>query len=349
MIKVENLSKNFKNKYILKSVSFEVEKGNLVSIIGSSGCGKTTLLKMINALIKPSGGKIFINDEDISKKDVVKLRRKMGYVIQQVGLFPHLTVAENIEIIPKIEGKDKIDIRDRTDFLMEMVGLNSREYLNRYPSELSGGQRQRVGFARAFAMDPDIVLMDEPFSALDPITRVSLQDELIKMQAKLKKTIVFVTHDMDEAIKISDKICIMNNGEIVQYDTPERILKEPSNDFVSSFVGKDRLWTSPEYIRAGDIMTEIIDKRNDNWFLSKIFKKSFFKKNKGNVVNISENISNILKIIEKQNISEINVLDDDGNTVGLINKNSLISFLSQRYLETPDVSEIKKEEIKEEL
>ena len=256
LIEFKNIRKDFKNKTILKDITLKINRGELVAIIGSSGCGKTTTLKMINRLIKPTSGKIFINGEDIASKDVIKLRRNIGYVIQQTGLFPHLTIRENIEMIPKVEKLNKASIEKRTLELMDMVGLNSNDFLDRYPTELSGGQQQRVGVARAFATNPEIILMDEPFSALDPITRVQLQEELIDLQSNLKRTIVFVTHDMDEAIKIADKICIMNKGEIVQYDTPENILKNPINDFVSEFIGKNRIWSSPEFIRAKDIMID---------------------------------------------------------------------------------------------
>ena len=241
---------------MLSNISLEIEEGQLVVLIGASGCGKTTTLKMINRLVKPTSGKIFINNQDISKVDVIKLRRNIGYVIQQTGLFPHMTIKENIEIIPNVQKKDQKEITQKTYELMEMVGLECETFLNRYPKELSGGQQQRVGVARAFATDPDIILMDEPFSALDPITRSGLQEELVELQSKFHKTIVFVTHDMDEAIKIADKICIMNKGEIVQYDTPENILKNPANEFVSEFVGKNRIWTSPEFIKAEDIMLD---------------------------------------------------------------------------------------------
>ena len=169
------------------------------------------------------------------------LRRNIGYVIQQTGLFPHMTIRENIELIPKLQKVDSEKIIENTKKLMQMVGLNCEEFLDRYPTELSGGQQQRVGVARAFANDPDIILMDEPFSALDPMTRSDLQDELVELQSKLKKTIVFVTHDMDEAIKISDMICIMKDGEVLQYDTPENILRNPVDEFVSNFVGKNRI------------------------------------------------------------------------------------------------------------
>lgn len=337
MIRIENITKRYKDNVVLKSVSFTIKDGELVAIIGSSGSGKTTLLKMLNRLVKPTSGKIFINDEDISTKDVISLRRKMGYVIQQTGLFPHMTIKENIEIIPKLEKKNKEDIYKRTLELMNMVELNADDYLDRYPTELSGGQQQRVGVARAFATDPDIILMDEPFSALDPITRNGLQDELVKLQAKLKKTIVFVTHDMDEAIKIADRICIMKDGEVLQYSTPERILKQPANDFVAEFVGKHRIWTNPEYIRARDIMTPIsTDNYKKDPIITKLMKVLFFRKNsKKDLMNVraDENISNILKIIDEYNLSQLPVVDNQDNIIGVIKKDNLVSILTQRFVE----------------
>lgn len=224
-------------------------------MIGSSGCGKTTTLKLINKLIKPTSGEIYINGKPISQENEIELRRKIGYVIQNTGLFPHLTIKENIELIPRLKKEKSVEeIEKRTLQLLEMVGLDSDEFLNKYPSELSGGQQQRIGVARAIATDAEIILMDEPFSALDPITRTSLQEQLFSLQDELKKTIIFVTHDMDEALKIADKICIMKDGRIAQYDTPENILRKPANDFVKDFIGEDRVWDNPEYIKARDIM-----------------------------------------------------------------------------------------------
>lgn len=236
MIEFIDVNKNFGEYHIIKNLSLKIEKGKITVIIGSSGCGKTTTLKMINKLILPTSGKIYIDGEDISQKDTIKLRRNIGYVIQQTGLFPHMTVKENIELIAKIENIDKNKMNMRTRELMKMINLDYEKFSERYPLELSGGQQQRVGVARAFALDPAIILMDEPFSAVDPISRRQLQDELIAIQKKLEKTIVFVTHDIQEAVKIADKICLLNNGEIMQYDTPENIIKNPKNDFVRKFV-----------------------------------------------------------------------------------------------------------------
>lgn len=371
MIRFKDVSKSYKMKHVLKNINFTVEPGNLVAIIGESGCGKTTLLKMINHLIKPSKGTIYIQGKDIRTLNEVEMRRNIGYVIQQTGLFPHMTVKENIEIIPKLEKEDPAKLEANTKRLMEMVGLNSEEFLNRYPSELSGGQQQRVGVARAFATDPDIILMDEPFSALDPITRADLQDELVELQSKLKKTIVFVTHDMGEAIKIADMICIMKDGNILQYDTPENILKNPIDDFVSNFVGKNRIWSSPQYIKISDIMIEkpitaskdlsilkcidrmrqykvdsllIIDSASRN--LLGIVKASRLRviEDKSQTANNymitefpklspDETILDALKIITEKRISTVPVTDENNRLIGLVTRSSLVTTLSQQYID----------------
>lgn len=371
MIRFLHISKKYKAKKVLNDINFSVEKGDLVAIIGESGCGKTTLLKMINRLIKPSGGSIYIGDQNIQNLDEVALRRKIGYVIQQTGLFPHMTVRQNIELIPRLEKEDVQSITDNTIKLMKMVGLNCEDYLDRYPTELSGGQQQRVGVARAFATDPDIILMDEPFSALDPMTRADLQDELVQVQSKLKKTIVFVTHDMDEAIKIADKICIMKDGNILQYDTPENILKNPIDDFVSNFVGKNRIWSSPEYIKISDIMIErpvvapknlsvlkCIDKmrqnkvdslmltESDTHYLNGIVKASYLrgvedktqpaeKFMNSNFPTLSpENcILDALKVVGEKRVSTVPVVNTDFCLLGLVTKSSLVTVMSQQYFD----------------
>ena len=254
MIEFRHVSKDFHGKVVLSDISMEIPTGELTVLIGPSGCGKTTTLKMINRLLSPSSGEIWIDGKNIETLDKVQLRRRIGYVIQQGGLFPHMTIRENIEIIARLAKGDPQAISRKTDQLMEMVDLDPAEYLDRYPTELSGGQQQRIGVIRALANDPEVVLFDEPFSALDPVTRSSLQDELVSMHEKMGKTMVFVTHDMDEAIKIADRICIMRNGHILQFDTPEQILKHPADDFIASFVGTERIWDSPEFIRVSDFM-----------------------------------------------------------------------------------------------
>jgi len=238
VIEFINVEKSYEGRKIIKNLNLKIEEGKLVVLIGPSGCGKTTCLKMINKLIEPSSGTILINGEDISKKDTIELRRNIGYVIQQTGLFPHMTVGQNIGLVPYLKKWDKVKIMERVEELLNLVGLDIEEYANRYPNELSGGQQQRVGVARALATNPEIILMDEPFSALDPITRRDLQNELIRLQKKLRKTIVFVTHDIDEAIKLGDKICIMREGNIIQYDSAKNIQENPADGFVSEFIGK---------------------------------------------------------------------------------------------------------------
>ena len=254
MIEFKQVQKTFKNTTVLKEMNLTINKGELVVFIGPSGCGKTTSLKMINRLIEPTEGTIIVNGQDTRKMDPIKLRRQMGYVIQQTGLFPHMTIRENIQLIAGLEGHAEQDMDARTEHLLRMVGLDPDQFIDRYPSELSGGQQQRIGFARALMNDPEVILMDEPFSALDPVTRNDLQEELFNLQEEVKKTIVFVTHDMDEAIKLADRICIMRDGEIVQFDTPEQILRNPKDEYVESFIGKNRIWNSPEFIKAKDIM-----------------------------------------------------------------------------------------------
>jgi osmoprotectant transport system ATP-binding protein len=242
LITFKHVGKKYPDGFVaLKDIDFHIEEGELVALIGPSGCGKTTTMKMINRLIEPSSGQILINGEDISKKDPVKLRRDIGYVIQQIGLLPHMTIEDNITLVPRLKGWEKEQYSEKVDELLELVGLDPKEYRTRFPGELSGGQQQRVGVIRALAAEPPIILMDEPFSALDPISREQLQDELVKLQETIKKTIVFVTHDMDEAIKIADRIAILKDGEIIQFDTPERILRYPKNEFVKGFIGEDRL------------------------------------------------------------------------------------------------------------
>ncbi|MFA1710695.1 betaine/proline/choline family ABC transporter ATP-binding protein [Peribacillus frigoritolerans] len=241
MLKIENVSKIYKGgKRAVKNISLDIKKGEFICFIGPSGCGKTTTMKMINRLIEPSEGKILINGENIMDKDPVELRRQIGYVIQQIGLFPHMTILENITLVPKLLKWNEQKKKERAMELLKLVDMGP-EYLERYPYELSGGQQQRIGVLRALASNPPLILMDEPFGALDPITRDALQEEFKNLQRTLDKTIVFVTHDMDEAIKLADRIVILKAGEIVQVGTPDEILRNPANEFVEEFIGKDRL------------------------------------------------------------------------------------------------------------
>ncbi|MFH8410042.1 ABC transporter ATP-binding protein [Streptomyces sp. NPDC018019] len=239
-IALEHLTKRYPGSPApaVDEVSMEIKPGETVILVGPSGCGKSTTLKMINRLIEPTSGRIRIGDEDVTGIDPVRLRRKVGYAIQSSGLFPHMTVAQNIALVPKMVGWPKARVNSRVEEMLDLVGLDPREFHGRYPRQLSGGQQQRVGVARALAADPPVLLMDEPFGAVDPITRDHLQDELIRLQHELRKTIVFVTHDFDEAIKLGDRIAVLRErSHIAQFDTPEAILTNPADDFVSGFVG----------------------------------------------------------------------------------------------------------------
>lgn len=238
----------------VRGMNLTIPAGEIVMFVGPSGCGKTTTVKMINRLIEPTSGKILIDGEDAITKDATKLRRSIGYVIQGGGLMPHMTVADNIALVPGLLHWEKDRTRQRVDELLEMTGLDPEEYRDRYPRELSGGQQQRVGVARGLAADPPVVLMDEPFGAVDPITRQRLQDELLGIQEDLHKTIVFVTHDIDEAIKLGDRVLILQEGgHIAQYDTPENILAAPANDFVADFIGAGSRLKQLSLLRVSDL------------------------------------------------------------------------------------------------
>jgi len=240
-IRLENITKRFpgQGENAVDELSMEIPEGEIVILVGPSGCGKTTTMKLMNRIIEPTSGSIFLDEEDVTKVNPDQLRRRIGYVIQQIGLFPHLTIAHNIATVPRLLGWKRERIAERVDELLETVGMDPGQYRDRYPKELSGGQRQRVGVARAMSADPDVMLMDEPFGAIDPITRDRLQNEFLRLQEQIKKTIVFVTHDIDEAIKMGDRIAILGEqSHIAQFDTPERILVKPVNDYVADFIGR---------------------------------------------------------------------------------------------------------------
>ena len=368
MIEIKNIVKTAGEKVILDDISLTIESGSFVVLIGPSGCGKTTTLKLLNKLIEPTSGEIYIDGKPISKEDPIKLRRNIGYVIQNIGLFPHLTIKENIELIPKLKGdKSEEEISETTERLIKMVGLDPDEFLYKYPTELSGGQQQRIGVIRAIATDADIILMDEPFSALDPVTRSDLQDAVVNLQKQFKKTIVFVTHDMDEAIKLADKICIIQKGWIVQYDTPENILKNPANEYVQNFVGKNRLWSNSEFIKASDIMLKnpckiSVDRTiiqalqvmnhahvdsvlvtEDNKFLGIVWLADLqnFDSYSGSLKNfisddyhvVYENTSlkEITNAVDYIHFGIVPVLDLKNELVGYLTKSRLLSVLSRQY------------------
>ncbi|WP_370310633.1 MULTISPECIES: ABC transporter ATP-binding protein [unclassified Amycolatopsis] len=255
-IQLENVSKRYPGtrEPAVDDFSMVVPAGKIVVFVGPSGCGKTTTMRMINRLIEPTSGRITIGGDDALKLDVDTLRRRIGYAIQQAGLFPHFTVAQNIAVVPGLLGWDKKKVNDRVEEMMDLVGLDPADFRDRFPRQLSGGQQQRVGVARALAADPPVLLMDEPFGAVDPITRGNLQDELLRLQTELKKTIVFVTHDFDEAVKLGDKIAVLGDqSKILQYDTPDAILANPADDTVAGFVGAGASLKQLTLLRVRDV------------------------------------------------------------------------------------------------
>jgi osmoprotectant transport system ATP-binding protein len=241
MIRLESVTKRYGDEVAVDHLSLEIADGELCVLVGPSGCGKTTTMKMINRLIEPTSGTITVNGTDIMSQSAVELRRHIGYVIQQVGLFPHLSIADNVATVPRLLGWDRARVTARVTELLDLVGLPPAQFAKRYPSELSGGQRQRAGVARALGADPPVLLMDEPFGAIDPITRDRLQGEFLRLQNEVRKTIVFVTHDIEEAVRMGDRIAILaQGGHLQQYDTPAKILGNPATPFVADFVGSDR-------------------------------------------------------------------------------------------------------------
>ena len=257
MIELRNVTKIYSNviRPAVDDISLQIETGTTVALIGPSGCGKTTTMRMINCLQVPTSGQILVNGQDVTKVDPQELRRSIGYVIQQVGLFPHMTIAQNVATVPRLLKHDPAKTRKRVAEMLELVGLDPDEMGPRLPQALSGGQRQRVGFARALAADPEVMLMDEPFGAIDPITRSKVQTEFKEILKKTNKTVVMVTHDLDEALKMGDRVAIMRDGKLLQYDAPLDILARPNSSFVADFLGTDRALKQLNLIAVRDRMT----------------------------------------------------------------------------------------------
>ncbi len=256
MIRLEGVSKTYPgtSEPAVEELTLDVPEGEVLVLVGPSGCGKSTTLRLINRMIEPTGGRIFFDGRDVTKVDPDELRRHIGYVIQQIGLFPHRTIADNVAVVPRMLGWDKDKTKARVDELLDMVGLDPSVFRDRYPKELSGGQAQRIGVARALGADPPVLLMDEPFGAIDPITRDRLQNEFLRVQDELRKTIVFVTHDIDEAIKMGDRIAILRQRSVIaQYDTPRRILALPIDDFVQDFIGSGAALKGLNFERVSDL------------------------------------------------------------------------------------------------
>lgn len=377
MLKFENVSKVFNGGFkAVDSVSFDIPEGEFLVLIGPSGSGKSTTMKMINQMVSHTSGTISINGKDIMKLNASELRRNIGYVIQQIGLFPHYTIEKNIAIVPELKGWSKEEVSVRVKELMILVGLDPEIFSTRYPKELSGGQQQRVGVARALASNPEVILMDEPFGALDPITREQLQLELISLQRKLKKTIVFVTHDMDEALKLGDRIAIMKDGKLLQLDTPEKLLHEPSHGFVEEFIGKHRITQNPELMPVSAVMTQKVITAQVDFSPSKallmtrrhqitsliivddqgafIGLVSAYKliKNMDNIQTIEEimeapetvlpvsaTAKDAIVMMSNAHHGIIPVLDEAQNVKGLVTRGTLLSALSSQWTEMEEVNE----------
>ncbi|AKZ63643.1 glycine/betaine ABC transporter ATP-binding protein [Herbaspirillum hiltneri N3] len=368
MIELEQLSKTYTQKdgtlvRAVDSVSLKVAEGEICVFLGPSGCGKTTTLKMINRLIAPTSGRVLLNGEDTTGIDEVSLRRHIGYVIQQIGLFPNMTIEENITIVPRLLGWDKKRCRERATELMAMVALDPAKFLKRYPRELSGGQQQRIGVIRALAADAPVLLMDEPFGAVDPINRESIQNEFFQMQRQLKKTVIMVSHDIDEAIKLGDQVAIFRAGKLVQFDHPDTLLARPKDDFVSAFVGQDHTLKRLLLVRAGDAATtpatarpglplqdamNLMDDQdaryltitdNDNRALGYISRRDIrsagtqgVSGDKVRPFNLNaapdENLRVVLSKMYKHSASWMPVIDAEGKYLGEVTQDSIADYLS---------------------
>ena len=302
MIEIETITKRFAgaSRPAVDTLSLTIPAGEVCVLIGPSGCGKTTTMRMINRMLEPDAGRIRVAGRDVMAQDAVALRRSVGYVIQHVGLFPHWTIADNVATVPRLLGWDDARTTRRVDELMALVGMDPALYRGRFPRELSGGQKQRIGVARALAADPPVMLMDEPFGAIDPITRKHLQDELLKILQALKKTIVFVTHDIDEALKVGDRIAILRDGALVQYDTPQAILAKPANEFVESFVGADRALRRLALIRVDAALEPVAALGHDQRIAG------------------DANLRNALAAMMAANVDSLAVVDASGAVQGVV-------------------------------
>ncbi|MEH7238988.1 ABC transporter ATP-binding protein [Bacillus sp. JJ1562] len=323
MIEFKNVSKIYSdNKKAIDDVNFNVKEGELVVLLGPSGCGKTTLLRMVNQLESISEGDIILNNKSVKDSNKIEMRRKIGYVIQSNGLFPNMTIEKNVMIVPDLLGWDRKKQHDRFNYLMDLIGLHPDEYRNRYPHELSGGQQQRVGVARALAADPPVMLMDEPFGALDPIIRTKIQDEFLQIQKEINKTILFVSHDIDEAVKMGDKIALIRNGQLQQYDAPFEILHHPANEFVSEFIGQDRVLKSTGLYSVKDLTDS----------LSLV---DFEKTDSAQMVQEDTSLRIIISKLLNQEAEQLAVEDHKGKIKGILTLDLVEKFLYKQIKETP--------------
>jgi len=372
----EHVRKQYGETVVIEDLQLSIPEGQIVVLVGPSGCGKTTTMKMVNQLVKPTSGAVYVHGKNVLETDPVELRRGIGYVIQQIGLFPHMTIAENIALVPRLQnGKKGLD-RSKVNRMLELVGLDPDLYRDRYPSELSGGQQQRVGVARALMSDPPIILMDEPFSALDPITREQLQDELIHLNRSLHKTILFVTHDMDEALKIADQIVIMQNGKVIQQGTPDQLLRHPANDFVRGFIGEKRfsprlsqrvedvMLPHPVTVSPGRGLAEAVEimhrKRvtgllvtdHAGQYLGLVNAADIYQRYREESVAIRDvmrtdavtvetgtPVVDVISLVQEAPYGYVPVLRKDGRLAGLLTRSCLVDWLAKPYLEGEDASE----------
>jgi len=315
MIHIEHLCRRFGEVTAVADVSLHVAQGQICVLLGPSGCGKTTTLKMINRLVEPTSGTVRINGRDTATLDSVALRRTIGYVIQQVGLFPNMTVAENIGVVPKLLGWDAAKRQRRAAELLDIVALDPGEFLQRYPRELSGGQQQRVGVARALAADPPVMLMDEPFGAIDPINRDAIQDEFLRIQRQVNKTVLFVSHDINEAIKMADCVALFRAGRIEQFGTPDELLAQPASEFVADFMGQDRVLKRLLLMRAADIV------RTDT---------APAEPRRALRVRADENLRNVLSALLAQGVESAICVDAEDHALGVVRQTDILAKLARR-------------------
>jgi osmoprotectant transport system ATP-binding protein len=365
MIRLDRVTKVFGDITAVDAVDMDVPAGAVCVLLGPSGCGKTTTMKMINRLIPPSSGKIFLDGRDTAQVDEVSLRRSIGYVIQQIGLFPNKTVEDNICVVPDLLGWDRRKSRSRAAELLRMVNLDPAIFLKRYPKELSGGQQQRVGVVRALAADPPVLLMDEPFGAIDPINREVIQDEFMKLQAELKKTIVFVSHDIDEAVKMASHIAIFRDGRLIQYDSPDNILARPGDAFIADFVGSDRtlkrlrlvkvedaMMKDPPKVRAEDTLDTAVRLMEEHGHISIVMvgprgrargvvRLDAARDKKGTVaehqeplpglVNVKDDLRTAVSMMFTHGVTWLACVDDDGFYKGYVTQRSITRALGATY------------------
>lgn len=377
MIEFKNVTKEYSgNKKAVDNISLSFKRGEFIVIIGTSGSGKTTTMRMINRMIEPTSGEIMINGENIQRMNAVELRRKIGYVIQQIGLMPHMTIYENIVMVPKLLGWSEEKQRETAENLIDRVDL-PRDFLERYPSELSGGQQQRIGVIRALAADQNVILMDEPFGALDPITRDALQELVKHLQQEMGKTVVFVTHDMDEALKLADRIVIMQEGKVVQFDNPDNILTSPANEFVENFIGETRLSQAQTNLKTveqimnrrvismtpekslADAIKLMRKERVDNLFITDaanrllgILSVEIIEKNRRGNNSIAEVMEEVMFVREGTLVRDalqrililgyknIPVVDQDNHLIGLITRASVVDMVYDSIWQDADIDEL---------